>query len=164
MAVVAVDEAVLDFVEDLPDYVEAHPDPHVLQVVLRLAPHLELLELAHLLSLVAVRQVEEHHSQNYHNPVNHDLPEFCNHQLFTFAPPLSLINERDEHAQLGHAKPHIGDDEGHNIRFPVLKPDGFFEVLHGEVVDEGGEVKLIDEGLYDIPDDDIGPQGEADVD
>lgn len=76
-AVVAVDEAVFDLADDLADQVETHPHPDALEGVGDLAAGLELLELAALLSLVAVGEDEEECAEEDHDCVDCNFCDFC---------------------------------------------------------------------------------------
>lgn len=87
LAVVAVNETILDDIEDLAYDVEADPNPHILEVILGLAPHLKLLKLPHLLRLIPIRQVKEQNPQNDHHPINDQLSDFCIHYILPLHRP-----------------------------------------------------------------------------
>jgi hypothetical protein len=61
--IIAVDETVFNFANDLSHQVKTHPYPDALERVGDLTASFELLELASLLSLVAVGEEEEECSE-----------------------------------------------------------------------------------------------------
>lgn len=83
--------------------------------------------------------------------------------MCTFTASNSLVHKSYERSKFCKAKYNIRNHEGYNIRFTLVKGYLFFTILHGEKVNEGGKVYLINKGFHNIPNYDVSPECETDT-
>ena len=74
-----------------------------------------------------------------------------------------LHHQEHKDSDVSPAKQSVHDGEGNQVAF-VVTPDVLFEVLAGEIVDEGGEVEFVGEGREEVEVYGPRPNRKADVD
>lgn len=77
--------------------------------------------------------------------------------------PEAFVDDEDKDSQLSQAEKCIDYQQSNDVPSSLRLGNDLFEVLFGEVVDKGGEVDLVHEVFEDIPENDVVPNHEADV-
>lgn len=76
MPIIAINQAILDFINNLSKDIAADPDPNVSQTTLRLVSYFEFFELSLLFHLITICQIKKDYSQDDHNCIDHDFSNF----------------------------------------------------------------------------------------